>query len=860
MKKHFVTSCISVLIGLLSFALSASAALEDEIRAFEAADALAPPPKDAILFVGSSTIRMWPNLPAAFPPHVVLNRGFGGSQMSDVLAFFDRVVAPYEPSLAVVYEGDNDLAGGKTVDQVYADYTNFLARINRDLPGTQVAFMSVKPSPSRAGIRAQMEDLNRRLRALSESGEILFIDIFSALLNSSNQPDPALFQSDMLHLNAAGYAAIEAVVRPALHQWALRRGYTALADFGAAANPTIHGIPPGDPERYWNNITPAEGATTNGLLTNLVTSANVPSGIRLAIVRPFNGANDNGSTSSSSFPASATRDSLFGNTEVFNGLTNVFPRFQLGGLDRSMTYDFTFFASRAGVSDNRETEYTVSGANTGFAVLNAANNATNTATVHGITPNGDGEVFISLAPTTNNNSPSHFTYLGVLRIDAVPPQTPIGFTRQPSNQTAQAFQSVEFRAAVTGAPPYSIQWYLNGSSISGATRFAYVIPSVSPGMDGSLVSVTVSNLLYGAVSTPALLSVLADTNPPVLLSASSIDGFQFELSFSEPLREGSITAANFTVNGLEVKEAMLLTNRTTVTLTMEQEISGEYLVVARDIEDLSGNAMTASVSGIVSDPASEGVLIDFGSSSTTERGPAPDDPLFYWNNVTETVGCSDTGRLPGLVTTKNNPSGLGLVMVRRFNGANLNGTTAPAPLPADATRDSLYGNTESFNGLTGVYPAFRLTGLMPVRGYDITLYASRTGVSDNRETAYTIAGAATNVVLLNAANNITNLVTASAVRPNASGELLVSLAPGARNNNANHFTYLGAMKVSAVAPLKFSPAVLVGNELRLNWSGNGILEWAPTLEGPWAAVSPAPASASHSEPVTNAHRFFRLRK
>lgn len=836
------------------------AAFDAEISAFEAEDAANPPAHNAILFVGSSTIRIWPDLPAKFPPHAVLNRGFGGSHMSDVLYYFDRVVAPYAPALVVVYEGDNDLASGKTVSQVYADYTNFLFRVQRDLPGTDVAFMSVKPSPSRAQYRTQMEELNHRLSALSDGRRIRYIDVFTPLLNSSNQPRPELFQSDLLHLNAAGYAVLESVVGPALNQWILSRGFSVLLDFGAATTPTQQGPTPNDPENHWNNITPEVGTSSGGVLSNLVTSANRPSGIGLAMHNRFNGANENGISAETVYPASAVRDSLYGNTEPFNGASNVYPAFKLTGLDPSMSYSFQFFASRMNVGDNRETAYSVSGSNSGYTTLDAANNVTNFAWIHGIAPDPSGEILVNLSPTTNNNNANHFTYLGVLRIEAIPPQTPIGFIRQPTNLVAIAFQPATFSAAVTGTPPFFVQWRMNGAPIPGATSLVCSIPEVTPGLDGVAFSVTVSNLLYGAVSSDALLSVLADTNPPVLVTASTLDGMHFELAFSEQLLATSVTASNLTVNGLVPASVIPGPNQTNVLLTLSEVISGPFTVKVHGIEDRSGNPGSGEFAGTVPEAGTEGFLIDFGGTSTTQHGPAPDDPDFYWNNITEAIATSATGLLPNLVTTRNAPSNASLVMIRRFNGANLNGTTSSGLFPADATRDSLFGNTESFNGLTSVFPSFRLTGLIPGQAYDLVFYASRTGVSDNRETAYTIVAAETNVVTLNAANNVTNVAVASSITANLAGTIQVSLAPGPRNNNANHFTYLGVLKVMPAIPLRFQAPTISAGTIRLNWTGAGKLEWAPAPDGPWTAIAPHPQPPYFETVSENGSRFYRLRR
>ena len=97
-----------------------------EIRAFEEADKTNPPPRGAILFIGSSTIRCWTNLAQAFPGHQVINRGFGGSHLSDSVAFMDRIVTPYRPKLIFLYAGDNDIAAGKSPEEVLSDFKAFV--------------------------------------------------------------------------------------------------------------------------------------------------------------------------------------------------------------------------------------------------------------------------------------------------------------------------------------------------------------------------------------------------------------------------------------------------------------------------------------------------------------------------------------------------------------------------------------------------------------------------------------------------------------------------------------------------------------------------------------------------------------
>jgi lysophospholipase L1-like esterase len=197
---------------------------EPDIAAFERADAAKPPPLRPVLFAGSSSLRLWPELPGVFPGYPVLNRGFGGSHMTDLLHYFDRVVKRYEPAVVVVYEGDNDLAAEKPAGQVYTDCTRFVARVRLELPGTDVIFIAVKPSPNRAKYLEAQRDLNDRLRRLAEQdARVSFVDVFTPMLGADGQPRPELFQADQLHLNAAGYELWRERVGAALAAWSAQK-------------------------------------------------------------------------------------------------------------------------------------------------------------------------------------------------------------------------------------------------------------------------------------------------------------------------------------------------------------------------------------------------------------------------------------------------------------------------------------------------------------------------------------------------------------------------------------------------------------------------------------------------------------
>jgi hypothetical protein len=252
------------------------------------------------------------------------------------------------------------------------------------------------------------------------------------------------------------------------------------------------------------------------------------------------------------------------------------------------------------------------------------------------------------------------------------------------------------------------------------------------------------------------------------------------------------------------------------------------------------------------------LLFDFGGGNMTGNGASPNDPLNHWNNVTSGVGASSTGRLTNLVTAVNAPTTIGLVMLSRFNGVNENGTLDNPLLPQNATRDSLFGNTETFSGLANIFPSFKLVGLDPATRYQLTFYASRTGVGDNRETGYTVQGANGSFAALNPANNVSSTVTVSNITPSVAREITISLAPTANNNNGNHFTYLGALRLTEVPPPQFQPPLIANGEIRLEWSGAGQLEWASSLSGPWSPITPAPSSPYVEAVLPGQTRFFRI--
>lgn len=188
-----------------------------EISGLEQREAAAPVATGGILFTGSSSIRMWKTLAQDFPKLPVINRGFGGSQLSDLIGYFDRVVVPGAPRQIVIYSGTNDLNAGETPEQVLADLAMLCGMIERDLPGTAIAYIGAAPNPSRWAQHAAQEKFNAAAAAFCARNGYAFIDVWTPMLGADGLPSRDIYLGDKLHMNAAGYAMWREIVGPYLH-------------------------------------------------------------------------------------------------------------------------------------------------------------------------------------------------------------------------------------------------------------------------------------------------------------------------------------------------------------------------------------------------------------------------------------------------------------------------------------------------------------------------------------------------------------------------------------------------------------------------------------------------------------------
>jgi lysophospholipase L1-like esterase len=204
---------------LLTLNLSAQAPFYSDIQSFKKQDSLNPPPQHAILFVGSSSFTKWKDVQDYFPAYPIINRGFGGSSMIDVIRYAGDIIFPYNPKQVVIYCGENDIAGSDTVTgtTVFNRFKILFGMIRDRWPGENILFISLKPSPSRNALRPKMEEANRLISDfISTRQNIKFIDVYHKMLLADGSPMPDIFLDDKLHMNSRGYAIWKKEIEPYL--------------------------------------------------------------------------------------------------------------------------------------------------------------------------------------------------------------------------------------------------------------------------------------------------------------------------------------------------------------------------------------------------------------------------------------------------------------------------------------------------------------------------------------------------------------------------------------------------------------------------------------------------------------------
>ena len=191
---------------------------EKEITAIEAREKDNPPPKGGLVFIGSSTIRNWKTLEQDFPDQKVINHGFGGSQIVDSTHFADRLIFPFEPKMVLLRAGGNDIHAGKSAEQVFREYQEFVKAVHGKLPDAQIVFISLSPAPARWSERDENKRLNAMVEAYTKTqpSYLKYIDTYDMTLRPDGEARDELFVADKLHFNPEGYKLLTDRVRPAL--------------------------------------------------------------------------------------------------------------------------------------------------------------------------------------------------------------------------------------------------------------------------------------------------------------------------------------------------------------------------------------------------------------------------------------------------------------------------------------------------------------------------------------------------------------------------------------------------------------------------------------------------------------------
>ena len=219
MKRHstFFSFLLLLIIGQHSFAQQAP--FYDEIQNFKSQDSIHFPPKNAILFVGSSSFRKWTDVQSYFPKSTIINHGFGGSTLPDVIYYAKDIILPYHPREIVIYCGENDLAYSDTVtpSMVLNRFKKIFSIIRASMPHIPVVYVSIKPSPSRKQLMPKMVATNAMIKTfLKKQPHTFFVDVYHKMLNKDGQPIPGIFVEDSLHMNAGGYHIWQKALNPYL--------------------------------------------------------------------------------------------------------------------------------------------------------------------------------------------------------------------------------------------------------------------------------------------------------------------------------------------------------------------------------------------------------------------------------------------------------------------------------------------------------------------------------------------------------------------------------------------------------------------------------------------------------------------
>ncbi|MCC6288056.1 MAG: G-D-S-L family lipolytic protein [Chitinophagaceae bacterium] len=217
MRKLFLI--VFTFLKAVLFAQDGNPPFYNDIQKFKQQDSLNSPAKKSILFIGSSSFTKWTDVKGYFPGYPILNRGFGGSTLSDLIRYVDDIVVPYKPKQVVIYCGENDIASSDTItaETVAQRFVTLFETIRKVYPKVQVDFISMKPSPSRERFLPKLQSANQQIKDyIATQKRAAYIDVYPYMMHEDGHPRKALFVEDMLHMNKSGYAIWQYAILPYL--------------------------------------------------------------------------------------------------------------------------------------------------------------------------------------------------------------------------------------------------------------------------------------------------------------------------------------------------------------------------------------------------------------------------------------------------------------------------------------------------------------------------------------------------------------------------------------------------------------------------------------------------------------------
>lgn len=220
MKKICITGILVLLVfSNIVIAQEKQPPFWNDIQRFKQKDSVSAPPKNAILFIGSSSFTMWQKVQNDFPSYTIINRGFGGSTLLDQLRYVNDIVYPYRPKQVVIYCGENDLAASDTVsgEEVARRFTSLFELIRKKFPRAKITYVSMKPSPSRHLLLAKMIRGNELIKKfLASKKRTSYVDVYREMIDDEGKPRTDIFLKDNLHMNESGYAIWKRLIEPHL--------------------------------------------------------------------------------------------------------------------------------------------------------------------------------------------------------------------------------------------------------------------------------------------------------------------------------------------------------------------------------------------------------------------------------------------------------------------------------------------------------------------------------------------------------------------------------------------------------------------------------------------------------------------